>query len=55
MIRWENAFSIGDKGKKWDGEEGFIIFNDPLWVRGIRLLMKALGRYVGFNSLDVFT
>ncbi len=55
MLRWEVAFQLADKDKKWSGEEGFIILNDPLWVRGIRLLMQPMGRYIGFNYLNVFT
>ncbi len=47
---------------RYDGEDGFIVLLEPLWIRGIRFVMIASGRYVGnefyykkgFHSLDVY-
>ena len=32
---------------RYDGEDGFIVLLEPLWIRGIRFVMIASGRYVG--------
>jgi hypothetical protein len=38
MINWEQAVKLEDKGKKWDGEDGFMVFRDIIWARGNKLL-----------------
>jgi hypothetical protein len=35
MLVWEPGPKMEDKGKKWDGMEGFILFIDPIWARGL--------------------
>jgi len=54
MLKWENAFKKGDIGIKYEGEDGFIVIMEPIWIRGIRFSIIASGRYIGFHSLDVY-
>jgi hypothetical protein len=42
MIFWEPALSRTDKGLKWEGEKGFMDLKDPLYVRGMRLVMNSV-------------
>jgi hypothetical protein len=41
MITWASSITREDKGKKWFGEKGFIDLNEPIFARGMRLLMKS--------------
>lgn len=34
MLVWEPGIYLTDMGKKWDGEEGFMVFRDIMWARG---------------------
>jgi len=55
MFVWETAFSNDDQDKKWTGEKGFITLVNPLWIKGLRLIMKTSDRYIGFNSWEIYS
>jgi len=54
MVNWEQAFKLEDKGKRWDGEEGFIVFRDIIWARGLRLVMITNEEYIGIREIAVY-
>ncbi len=54
MVNWEREIKKEDKGKKWDGEEGFIFFQHAIWVRGMRLIMKTPEKFIGINNIFVW-
>jgi len=41
MLIWESEMKDTDKETKWTGENGFIDFKAPLWVRGLRFIMDT--------------
>jgi hypothetical protein len=41
MVSWASAIVREDKDKRWTGEKGFINLNEPIFARGMRLLMKS--------------
>ncbi len=54
MVNWERDVKMDDKGKKWDGEEGFIFLLDAIWVRGMRIIMKTMEKFIGINNIYVW-
>jgi len=54
MVNWEKDITSDDKGTKWDGEEGFIFILHPFWVRGMRLILKTMEKFIGINNLYVW-
>jgi hypothetical protein len=54
MANWEKEITMSDKGKKWDGEEGFIFMLHPIWVRGMRLIMRTAEKFIGISALYVW-
>jgi len=54
MTKWEDGFDYTQCDKKWFGSAGFIVLIEPQWIRGVRLIMKPDGRYIGFTSMDIY-
>lgn len=54
MIIWQETVTMEDKGEKWEGEDGAIILNTPVFSRGIRLIMKTSERYIGFTNIEIY-
>jgi len=46
---WEQTFESEDNGKKWHGNHGYIVLEDPLWILGIRFIIRTDERYIGFT------
>jgi len=41
MVNWEQSISNSDLGKKYSGNERLIDIQDPIWIKGFRLVMKS--------------
>jgi len=54
MNIWEPLVSNKEIDLKWTGDKGFIILNKPIFTRGLRLIMRSAGRYIGFTGFDVY-
>ena len=54
MVNWEEGIKMDDKGKKWDGEYGFIFMKDSVWVRGMRIIMKTTEKFIGLSGIWVW-
>jgi len=51
MLVWIPGVTNIDRGKDWDGEDAFIIFNNPYFVRGMRFVIYSNEPYVGIEKL----
>jgi len=47
MLIWLPGITNVDRGKEWEGEDGFIIFKTPYFVKGMRFLIYSNEPYVG--------
>ena len=66
MLVWEPGVYLTDKGKKWDGEEGFMVFKDIMWARGrniflkikiflgMRFIMETSEEYIGIRDFNCY-
>ena len=56
----QSQVKIRDRSKcdlisyRWEGEDGAIILNTPVFSRGLRILMKTSDRYIGFTKLEIY-
>jgi len=55
MDNWEVAFTNKQVGTKYEGDDYYITFIDPLWIKGFRFIMKSVKIYVAIASINFFT
>jgi len=54
MLVWEPGPKLTDKGKKWVGEAGFMIFEFPIWARGMRFVMESSEEYIAIRGIECY-
>jgi len=54
MVRWEHQLFKKDFEKKYYGLDGFIHFEDAVFVRGHRFLMEHTEEYIGILGIIAY-